>query len=113
VDNVVERSGLFGLPAIKIGGRRFGGDASEGPIAKWRLSKLLALKSSLEAELDSWPVFKRFHLLCRKLLELRVSRDIELRRMLALDTDVLLKELATEDSIHLTGKVSEDWDRFL
>ncbi|HHG3161571.1 TPA: DEAD/DEAH box helicase [Vibrio parahaemolyticus] len=113
VDNVVERSGLFGLPAIKIGGRRFGGDASEGPIAKWRLSKLLALKSSLEAELDSWPVFKRFHLLCRKLLELRVSRDIELRRMLALDTDVLLKELANEDSIHLTGKVSEDWDRFL
>lgn len=111
VDNVVERSGVFGLPAVKVGGRRFGGDAGESPITKWRISKILELKPQLELEMRTWPVFRLYEQMKEAALSLRMSREPGSRRVLAMDIKEILSQLALEHYLHLSHELSFDWQK--
>ncbi len=111
VDNVVERSGVFGLPAVKIGGRRFGGEKAESPITKWRISKILELKPQLELEMRSWPVFGIYEQLKDTALSLRMSREPSSRRALAMDIEELLTQLSFEHDLHLSQALSNAWQQ--
>ncbi|TVL55345.1 hypothetical protein AYJ00_04710 [Shewanella algae] len=113
VENVVGRSGVFGLPAVKVGGRRFGGDASENPITKWRIGKILSLKQPLEAELKSWPEFGLYEQLKETSLSLRMSRDPGSRRALSLEIEDILTRLSNEHDMYLSNALSDSWQRTL
>ena len=109
VDNVVERSGVFGLPAVKVGGRRFGGETTESSVTKWRISKIQELKRPLESEMNSWPVFSLYEQLKDTALSLRMSRETGLRRTLVMEIEEILTQLSDEHNLHLSQDLSDEW----
>jgi len=109
VDNVVDRSGVFGLPAMKVGGRRFGGDAGESALSKWRVGQLAKLKPALERELEEWPEFRLFDQLREVALDLRISRMPSLRNALIFEVDQLLSKLEKEHQIFLSPDLKSNW----
>lgn len=109
VDNVVERSGVFGLPAVKVGGRRFGVDGSVSPVTHWRLNKIRTLKPELEKELNTEPVFGLYQALKNSCLNLRISRQSSQRNQLVKDIDGVLGKLSTEHGISLSQSTTDNW----
>ncbi len=111
VDNVVDRSGVFGLPAMKVGGRRFGNDGTEDSLGKWRISQLTKLKPQLETELKAWPVFMLYEKLKGATLDLRLSRLPGARSSSALEVDELIKQLANEHRLYLNTELTDKWQK--
>ncbi|MGI2152435.1 DEAD/DEAH box helicase [Shewanella oncorhynchi] len=109
VDNVIERSGVFGLPAIKVGGRRFGNDSSEIMVTKWRLNKLLELKPALELEMRSWPVFVQFETIKKAMLQLRIAREPSVRKVISNEIQELLNEFSQLHGMYLSNETSDAW----
>ncbi len=109
VDNVIERSGVFGLPAIKVGGRRFGHDSSEIIVTKWRLNKLLELKPALELEMRSWPVFVQFEKIKKAMLQLRIAREPSARKVISNEIQELLNEFSQLHGMPLSHESNDAW----
>lgn len=109
VDNVIERSGVFGLPAIKVGSRRFGHDSSEIMVTKWRLNKLLELKPALELEMRSWPVFVQFEKIKKAMLQLRIAREPSARKVISNEIQELLNEFSQLHGMPLSHESNDAW----
>jgi len=109
VDNVIARSGVFGLPAIKVGGKRFENDTFETPVSKWRLNKLLELKPTLEAEMRTWPAFVAFENIKKAILQLRVAREPAVRKVISNEIQELLNNLSYEHGLTLSHDVNDAW----
>jgi len=109
VDNVIERSGVFGLPAIKVGSRRFGNDSSELMVTKWRLNKLLELKPALELEMRTWPVFVLFEKIKKAMLQLRIAREPSARKVISNEIQEQLNEFAQLHGMPLSHELHDAW----
>lgn len=109
VDNVIERSGVFGLPAIKVGSRRFGNDSSELMVTKWRLNKLLELKPALELEMRTWPVFVLFEKIKKAMLQLRIAREPSTRKVISNEIQEQLNEFSQLHGMPLSHELNDAW----
>ncbi|MBE9396813.1 AAA family ATPase [Pontibacterium sp. N1Y112] len=111
VDNVMERSNVFGLPAIKVGGkRRKYGDQNENPITGWCREKVNALDASLTPLLADEPVFSEMKTLQKQLTVLRVSKpDFQQKQELIKRINSSLDRLEEQFQIRLSPSVEQRW----
>lgn len=114
LDNVMARSNVFGLPAIKAGGKRNKkGDTSIDPIESWCSSRAMSLESSLEQLLEDQPAFQTIKALRKQLVVLRVSKFKFTQRIeLITGINTLLNELAQRDKIRLSSTIEGRWKRW-
>ncbi|ACN14586.1 hypothetical protein HRM2_14770 [Desulforapulum autotrophicum HRM2] len=114
VDNVTARTRVFGLPAIKVGGknRKAGGQASD-PIEDWCKEKSEILSVSLKEKIDREPVFTTLKSLKKEMTTLRVTRpDYKEKQALLSRIKRCLEELSAFQ-IRLSPKVEHAWQAFL
>ena len=112
VDNVLERSDVFGLPAIKIGGKiAKKGDADNDPISSWCSSGAVSLDKSLDKLLAQEPAFDVIKELQKQLTVLRVSKpNYQEKAALISDINRSLIALYEHYRIRLTPDVQGRWD---
>ena len=114
VDNVMERSNVFGLPAIKVGGKRKKGtDAEDNPITAWCHKKRVHLDETLNTLLADEPVFDEIKALKRELTILQVSSlDYQQKIAKVILIDQLLVQLKEEFQIRLSPEVQSRWEQW-
>lgn len=76
VSNVVARAGVFGLPAIKVGGREKSNNSNSG-IIHWRDECVEKLSHEAEGQLNRFPAYKLFQSINDNILSIRLSRKPE------------------------------------
>jgi len=74
VSNVVERSGVFGLPALKIGGREKDRNSQSG-VAKWSQQRVDKLSPVISDELHKFDEYKSFEAINKLILSIRLSNS--------------------------------------
>lgn len=114
VDNVIARTRVFGLPAIKVGGkkRNEGGQANDS-IEDWCREKAEILSVNLKEKIDREPVFVTLKNLKKEMTTLRVTRpDYMEKHALLARIKTCLEELS-EFKIRLSPKVDQFWQEFL
>ncbi len=112
VDNALERTKVFGLPALKVG-RRSGqrGDAAEAdPVGQWCQTRRAELLPKLSAELERVPAFALLDALRTATVRLRIQPlEAAQRRVLAHEIDAGLRTLADEHGVHLSAATEARW----
>lgn len=76
VTNVVSRAGVFGLPAIKVGGREKSNNSDSG-VSHWIHERIENLNQSVEGQLEKFPAYKLFQSINDNILSIRLSRKPE------------------------------------
>ncbi|PVZ64504.1 DEAD/DEAH box helicase [Pelagibaculum spongiae] len=110
VDNMQERSNVFGLPAIKKGGKRDRDNDANDPLVTWCQDKAVLLESKLEKLINNEPAFLSVKSLEKCLVRLRVTRtDSDEKHGLVNDINISLDKLA-EHQIRLSPEVQERWN---
>ena len=114
VDNVMERSNVFGLPAVKVGGKRKkGANAEDNPISAWCHEKSVLLDETLNSLLGDEPVFHEVKRLQRELTILQVSSlDYQQKIEKVKIIDQLLSELSSLFQIRLSPDVQSRWQEW-
>jgi len=114
VDNVTARTRVFGLPAIKIGGKnRKEGEQDTDPIEDWCKEKSDILSVSLKEKIDREPVFSILKELKKEMTTLRVTRpDYSEKHELLSRIKKWLEELSVFQ-IRLSPEVDQSWKEFL
>ena len=74
VSNVVERSGVFGLPALKIGGRQNDRNPESG-VSKWSKQRVEKLSPIINCELEKFVEYKSFETINKLILSIRLSNS--------------------------------------
>jgi len=74
VSNVVERSGVFGLPAFKIGGREKDRNSQSG-VSKWSQQQVDKLSPVIQDELHKFDEYKSFETINKLILSIRLSNS--------------------------------------
>ncbi|WP_067521887.1 DEAD/DEAH box helicase [Endozoicomonas ascidiicola] len=115
VDNVMERSNVFGLPAIKVGGRRKkSSEIEDNPITAWCHEKAVLMDSTINALLEDEPVFNYIKLLQKELITLQVSSlDFQQKIEQIKKIEVLLVQLKEQFQIRLSPEVQSRWQQWL
>ncbi|WP_081869750.1 DEAD/DEAH box helicase [Endozoicomonas numazuensis] len=112
VDNVIARSDVFGLPAVKVGGR--GGkksDTSADPVDTWCQKKHQDVGLKLSDYLDSKPFLGTLRELFTSVSTLQVAPMLPEERQQKLDEiSSLLEKLYKECSVRLPSSIRTDWD---
>ncbi|MBE8232933.1 MAG: AAA family ATPase [Endozoicomonadaceae bacterium] len=72
VTNVVERSGVFGLPALKIGGREKNKNSDSG-VTHWIEQRIDSLSHNISNELQQFDEYKLFESINELVLSIRLS----------------------------------------
>lgn len=89
VTNVVDRSGVFGLPALKIGGREKS-KKSESTVANWAQERVHRLSTDIASELQQFDEYQLFETMNKLVLSIRLSHcPNELKSLLLLLEDKL------------------------
>ena len=111
VDNVMERSNVFGLPAIKVGGKRKkSGEQYSNPISSWCTERAGRLDKTLGCLLESEPAFGVVQALQKSLTILRVSKpDFKEKCLLVNQIVKSLHKLANEHQIRLSPQLQHEW----
>ena len=114
VDNVMKQSNVFGLPAIKVGGKRKqGSDPGSNPITAWCHEKTAVLDKTLHQLLTNEPVFEEIKSLQRALTVFRVSTpDYQQKRGMVENINRLLSLLADQFQIRLKPEVLDQWQEW-
>ena len=114
VDNVMARSSVFGLPAIKIGGKgkKFT-DQNDNPITAWCKEKAEILDQTLGKKVAEHPVFDEIKKLERRLAVLRITKpDFQERQSQIKGINQILDELNSEYKIFLAPALEQQWQRW-
>ena len=111
VDNVMDRSNVFGLPAIKVGGKgKKHSDQNDNPVTKWCKGKAEILDQSLGKKLAEQPVFDEIKNLNRKLAILRITKpDFQERQIQIKGINESLDKLRVQHAISLTPTLEQQW----
>lgn len=114
VDNVTAKTRVFGLPAIKVGGknRKAGGQASD-PIEEWCKEKSELLSLSLKEKIDREPVFTTLKNLKKEMTTLRVTRPDYFEKQALLSRIKTCLEELSAFQIRLSPELSQAWLAFL
>ncbi|MFO1357227.1 DEAD/DEAH box helicase [Plasticicumulans sp.] len=111
LDNALARTEVFGLPPLRIGGRRQAAEAAEGDrLGVWCSEQRARLKPKLEAELAAHPVYVALDTLRERMVRLRVQAlELHARQALAADIDADLQALAGQHQLRLTAALERRW----
>ncbi len=113
VDNVMERSNVFGLPALKVGGKGNPGSADSNPLAIWCQEKTAMVGKTLTELLTDEPVFEDIQSLQRALMVFRVSTpDYQQKKQMVSRINQLLASLADRFQIRLKPDIQERWQKW-
>ncbi|WP_018633620.1 DEAD/DEAH box helicase [Neomegalonema perideroedes] len=113
VDNALERSKVFGLPGLKIGGRRRGAEARADQIDKWRMETSREIGERVEEIRRKDPLAEKLIELERRIAAMKLARMApEARRKGFEEIDGRLAEL-DQAGLRLSGAAALDWRRFL
>ncbi|MCV6587818.1 MAG: AAA domain-containing protein [Marinobacterium sp.] len=112
VDNVAERSGVFGLPAVKVGGRRKTRDDQVDPVERWCQEKSAQLAIDLQHEKSQQPIFELTREFRRQLVLLRMGQPTEQRQQTIDEINRLLQLLEQEYQWHLLPDLRERWQQW-
>lgn len=109
VDNALNRAEVFGLPAVRIGGRGGGVD----PVGVWCERKRKEISVRLDAIQQSEPLTQPLEELDRRITALRLaSMSAQERQTQFEQIDILLRQLFDLD-VRLPTHIKDRWDEFL
>ncbi len=114
VDNALSRINVFGLPGLRIGGRRRDATANTDRLSGWREMRLAELEPKLDAAIAAEPMFATLKDLRNKMTRLRIQplRPSE-RAKQAVDIDKQLQHLADVYGLRPTVTTEKSWQNWL
>ncbi|WP_192021477.1 DEAD/DEAH box helicase [Shewanella sp. WPAGA9] len=114
VDNVVDRSGVFGLPAIKVGGKKDEANQQQSnSIDSWTNKVVHDLKPAIEAEIQSSDEFKLVHAISSLVFQIKNSKNAQFTYQNLLDLQLKLTKLGTEYGIKVSAKVERNVEQLI
>ena len=114
VDNVVDRSGVFGLPAIKVGGKKDETNQQlSNSIDAWTSKVIHDLKPAIEAEIQRSDEFKLVDAISSLVFQIKNSNNAEFIYQNLLDLQLKLKKLAAENGIKVSVKVENNIEQLI
>jgi hypothetical protein len=113
VDNALNRAEVFGLPAVRIGGRGRRDEGGVDPVSAWCERKRKEIAVRLDAiQLDE-PLTRPLGELDRRITALRLASLSSLERQTQFEQiDVLLRQLCDLD-VRLPADIKDRWGEFL
>ncbi|CDI04716.1 hypothetical protein BN873_p40021 [Candidatus Competibacter denitrificans Run_A_D11] len=113
VDNALNRAEVFGLPAVRIGGRSRSNEGGVDPVKVWCERKRAKISAGLEAVQAREPLTQPLADLRRRIMGLRLARLSPAEQYAQFEQiDALLQQLARL-SVRLPPKIRDQWDEFL
>ena len=104
VDNVVSRSGVFGLPAIKVGGKRDEANHQETHNIDTWIGKIVQdLKPSIENEIHNSDEFKLVDAISLLVFHIKNSNNAQFNYQNLIELQSILKKLVTEYGIKVSA----------
>jgi superfamily I DNA and/or RNA helicase len=114
VDNVVARSGVFGLPAIKVGGKKDEANQQQlNSIDTWTNKVVNDLKLSVENEIQSSDEFKLVDAISSLVFQIKNSNSAQFNYQNLIELQLKLKKLATEYGIKVSAKIEKNVDQLI
>ncbi|GHT94628.1 hypothetical protein AGMMS49545_16230 [Betaproteobacteria bacterium] len=113
VDNALNRAEIFGLPAIRVGGRGHRDESDIDPVRVWCDRKHKEVAGRLDVLQKEEPLTRPLSELDRQIAALRLSSLSPAERQRAFEgINGLLRELATL-GVRLLPEIQDRWDEFL
>ncbi|EIM98056.1 hypothetical protein WQE_26010, partial [Paraburkholderia hospita] len=113
VDNAINRAEVFGLPAVRIGGRQRRNEGGVDPVGVWCERKRTEIAVELDSMRHSDPLTGPLEELDRRMTALRLARLSQAERWAHFgQVDALLRQLATLE-VRLPPATRSRWDAFL
>ena len=113
VDNALNRAEVFGLPAVRVGGKNRGYEGGVDPVKLWCQRKSAEIQIQLTSQSEFDPVSKPLVELSKRLVVFRLAKmRAEERLQEILSIDKLLKEF-TKYKVGLPRSVQEKWDSYV
>jgi hypothetical protein len=113
VDNALNRAEVFGLPAVRIGGRGRRDEGGIDPVAVWCKRKRKEIAVRLDEFQQAEPLTQPLAELYRRITALKLARLSPQERQTQFEQlDALLRQLS-ELNIRLPAEIKNRWDEFL
>lgn len=114
VDNVVSRSGVFGLPAIKVGGKKDDANHQQTNNIDIWISKVVDdLKPNIEKEIKNSDEFKLVDEISSLVFQIKNSNSAQFNYQNLIELQFILKKLATEYGIKASAKTERNVERLI
>jgi len=113
VDNALNRAEVFGLPAVRIGGRGRRDEGGVDPVGVWCERKRKEIAVRLDAIQMDEPLTKPLEELDRRITALRLAcLSVQERQTQLEQIDILLRQLS-DLNVCLPANIKDRWDEFL
>ncbi len=114
VDNVVARSGVFGLPAIKVGGKQDEANQQQSnSIDAWTSKVVHELKPNVESEIRNSDEFKLVDEISSLVFQIKNSRNAQFNYQNLIELQVKLKKLALNYGIKVSAKIERNVEQLI
>ncbi len=114
VDNVVARSGVFGLPAIKVGGKiNDVNQQQSNSIDTWRSKVVHDLNPSIEKEIQNSDEFKLVDAISSLVFQIKNSNNAEFIYQNLIELQYKLKKLAYEYGIKVSARIERNVEQLI
>lgn len=114
VDNVVARSGVFGLPAIKIGGKKDDAEQlQDNSVARWIATVIGKVKPNVDKEIESSDEFLRVEKVSSLVFQIKNSNNADFIYENLVELQLNLRELALEYGIKVSHKIERNIEQLL
>ncbi|MCR9932580.1 DEAD/DEAH box helicase [Vibrio antiquarius] len=114
VDNVVTRSGVFGLPAIKVGGKKDEVNHQQtNSIDTWTGKIVDDLKPNIEKEIQNSDEFKLVDAISSLVFQIKNSNNAQFNYQNLIELQSIQKKLATEYGLKVSVNTERNVDRLI
>ena len=114
VDNVVARSGVFGLPAIKVGGKQNEANQQESSsIDAWTSKVIHELKPNVESEIKNSDEFKLVDAISSLVFQIKNSQSAQFNYQNLKELHLKLKKLALDYGIKVSAKAERNVEQLI
>ncbi|RAL27706.1 hypothetical protein DOE54_15715 [Vibrio cholerae] len=114
VDNVVARSGVFGLPAIKVGGKQDEANQQQSnSIDAWTSKVVHELKPNVESEIRNSDEFKLVDEISSLVFQIKNSRNAQFNYQNLIELQVKLNKLALNYGIKVSAKIERNVEQLI
>lgn len=109
VTNVVDRSGVFGLPALKVGGRERNRNSGSG-ISQWTQQRIESLNPNISYELQKFSEYKLFESINELVLSIRLATTPSDHKFLLLSLRKKLNEWQIDYGFNIKASILDGID---
>ena len=114
VDHALSKINCFGLPPVKVGGKRYNDFQKNDSVDLWCNKKLHDVSERLNSEIQKKPVFNVLKKINEIMIVLRISKpDIDKRKELLKDIQEGLSTLASKFKLRLPYELDQKWQKWL